>query len=104
MDVGWNDLGACQEGGAVLPLVVGSANSALGQVGRPIHAVCSLSGLQEGLCRALFKHRAPMQLLPEAVLGEQGLAGQTCCFPAVSKHLGDPILHGDLRWYQTGQR
>lgn len=76
MDVGWNDLGACQEGGVALPLAVGSANSALGQVGRSIHAVCSLTRLQEGLCRALFKHGAPMQLLPEAALGEQGLAFQ----------------------------
>lgn len=39
-----------------------------------LFAVCL--GFKEGLCRALFKHRAPMQLLPEAALGEQGLAFQ----------------------------
>lgn len=49
MDVGWNDLGACQEGGAVLPLVVGSANSALGQVGRPIQACLGFRKVCAGL-------------------------------------------------------
>lgn len=93
MDVGWNDLGACQEGGVILPLAIGSANSALGQVGRHIHVVCSMSRLQEGLYRVLFKHRAPIQLLPEDALDK---AGQTCCFPAVSQHPEDPMLRNDL--------
>ena len=65
-------------------------------------AVCSVPGLQEGLCRALVESRVPVQQGHTAVLLSHGLRLRTSEAARPSCPLGRELRHGTERGRGNG--